>query len=169
MARGFSLVESLVVVAVIGLMLALAVPNLQRLLASRHVLAAAQAFVRDMAWARSEALKRSMRIGICTSVNGLVCGNQGWASGWIVFVDENGNGVLDGSDELLRVQAALGVASMASSNPVNDHLQFVFQSQGVARSAAQSLMVTTSDQQRLVCVSMQGRAALRPAGDLQCN
>jgi type IV fimbrial biogenesis protein FimT len=169
MARGFSLVESLVVVAVIGLMLSLAVPNLQRLLASRQVLAAAQAFVRDMAWARSEALKRSMRIGICTSVNGLVCGNQGWARGWIVFVDENGNGVLDDSDELLRVQAALGVISMASSNPVNDHLQFVFQSQGIARSAAQSLMVTSSDQQRLVCVSMQGRAALRPAGDLQCN
>ena len=96
MTRGFSLVESLVVVAVIGLMLGLAVPHVQRLLASRQVLAAAQAFVRDMAWARSEALKRSMRIGICTSVNGQVCGNQGWASGWIVFVDDNGNGVLDG-------------------------------------------------------------------------
>lgn len=169
MGRGFSLVESLVVVAVMGLMLALAVPNLQRLLASRQVLAAAQTFVRDMAWARSEALKRSMRMGICTSVNGLVRGDQGWAHGWIVFVDENGNGMLDGSDELLRVQGALGVASMASSKPADDHLKFVFQSQGVARSAAQSLMVTTSDQQRLVCVSMQGRAALRPAGDLQCN
>lgn len=169
MARGFSLVESLVVVAVIGLMLTLAVPNLQRTLANRQVMAAAQAFVRDMAWARSEALKRSMRIGICTSVNGLVCGKQGWASGWIVFVDDNGNGVLDGSDELLRVQGALGVASVASSSPANDHLQFVFQSQGVARSAAQSLMVSQSGYQRLVCVSMQGRAALRPAGDLQCN
>lgn len=169
MSRGFSLVESLVVVAVIGLMLSLAVPNVQRLLASRQVLAAAQAFVRDMAWARSEALKRSLRIGICTSVNGVVCANQGWAHGWIVFVDDNGNGVLDGSDELLRVQAALGVTSMASSSPTNDHLQFVFQSQGVARSAAQSLMVTASNQQRLVCVSMQGRAALRPVGDLLCN
>jgi type IV fimbrial biogenesis protein FimT len=172
MERGFSLVESLVVVALLGLMLSLAVPELQRVLARSQVQAAAQAFVRDMSWARSEALKRSMRIGVCTSSNGLVCGAQGWAGGWLVFVDDNGNGLLDGQDELLRTQSALhGVLSMASSNPNNDRLQFVFQSQGVARAAAQSLLVKSQagEQQRLVCVSMQGRAALRPSGDLLCE
>ena len=172
MERGFSLVESLVVVALIGLLLALAVPALQQVLARSQVQSAAQAFVRDMTWARSEALKRSLRIAVCTSVNGLVCGTQGWAGGWVVFVDDNGNGVLDGADELLRAQSAwTGVASMASSSPMNDRLQFVFQSQGVARAAGQSLLVKSQvgDQQRLVCVSMQGRAALRPAGDTLCD
>ena len=172
MERGFSLVESLVVVALLGLMLGLAVPQLQQVLARSQVQAAAQAFVRDMTWARSEALKRSVRIGVCTSSNGWVCGAQGWAGGWVVFVDDNGNGVLDGSDERLRTQSALaGVVSMASNSPHNDRLQFVFQTQGVARAAAQSMLVTSTagGQQRLVCVSMQGRAALRPAGEPLCD
>ena len=172
MTRGFGLVESLVVVGLVGLLLVLAVPELQQALARSQVQAAAQAFVRDMTWARSEALKRSSRIGVCTSVDGRLCGPQGWATGWVVFVDENGNGVLDGQDELLRTQGTWsGVASMASSNPVNDRLQFVFQTQGVARAAAQSLLVTShvGGQRRLVCISMQGRAALRPAGDALCD
>jgi len=118
MERGFSLVESLVVVVLLGLMLSLAVPELQKGLARSQVQAAAQAFVRDMTWARSEALKRSMRIGVCTSSNGLVCGAQGWAGGWLVFVDDNGNGLLDGQDELLRTQSALhGVLSMREQQP----------------------------------------------------
>lgn len=169
MQRGFSAVEVMVVVAVLGGLLAAGLPGLQHSLASRRVTLAAQAFVRDMAWARSEALMRSQPVGVCASVNGLACDAQGWAQGWLVFVDENGNGVRDGNDTVLRVQSDPGISSMASSTPANDRLQFVFQSQGIAHAAAQSLRVTSGQQQRLVCVSMQGRAALRAVGALTCT
>lgn len=150
----------------------MAAPSLSAWLGRTQVDALAQAFVRDMRWARTEAIKRSLRVSVCSSADARQCSAQGWAFGWVVFTDDNGNGWIDSGDEILRVQSRMtGVASMAGTHPANDHLQFTFQSQGVARSAAQSLWLTdtTHSQQRLVCVSMQGRAALRPRGDLACD
>ena len=160
------------VLAVMVALLALAAPSLSTWLGRTQVDALAQAFVRDMRWARTEAIKRSLRVSVCSSADARQCSAQGWAFGCVVFTDDNGNGWIDSGDEILRVQSRItGVASMTGITPANDHLQFTFQSQGVARSAAQSLWLTdtTHSQQRLVCVSMQGRAALRPRGDLACD
>ncbi len=172
MHRGFSLMELLVVLAVVGVLISLAVPGLQAQVARYRVHAAAQAFVKDMRWARSEAIKRSSSVSLCMSSDGRLCGAQGWATGWLVFTDEDGNGQLGGADELLRVQASwVGLAGMGGAEPANDRRFFVFQGQGVARAATQTMRVWAQGgmHERLVCVSMQGRAALRPAGDVACD
>ena len=172
MQKGFSVVEGLMVLALMGVLLAMAAPGMTAWLGRTQVEALAQAFVRDVRWARTEAIKRSLRVSLCSSADARQCDAQGWAAGWVVFADDNGNGWIDSGDEILRVQSRMtGVASMASTQPANDRLQLTFQSQGVARAAAQSLWLTdtTRTQQRLVCVSMQGRAALRPPGDLACD
>ena len=173
--RGFTLVELLVTLMVTVVLMGLAVPSFRILLLKRAVQAAADALVDDLRLARSEAIKRSATVSICNSIDGASCSNgPGWASGWIVFVDTDGNGTLDAGEQILRVQDALrSVASIASDNPASDRRFIVYQATGMARASTQTFKITPvgsngPELMRLVCVSMQGRAALRARGSLSC-
>jgi type IV fimbrial biogenesis protein FimT len=173
---GFTLVELLVTLTVTALLMALAAPTFRTLLLKRSVQAAADALVSDLRLARSEAVKRSATVSVCSSVDGASCGNgAAWQGGWIVFVDADGDGSLDADDAILRVQGAWrAVASIASANPGNDRPFFVFQATGLARAATQTFFITptgqaVADLTRLVCVSSQGRAALRASGAEACG
>lgn len=174
--RGFTLVELLVTLAVTVVLLALAAPSFRTLLLQRAVLAAADALVSDLRLARSEAIKRSASVSVCSSSDGAHCSNgAAWQSGWIVFVDADGDGNLDADDTILRVQDAWrSVASISSATPAGDRRFFTFQATGMARAATQTFFISptgqaAADLSRLVCVSMQGRAALRASGSLTCN
>ena len=62
-------------------------------------------FIGALNYARSEAIRRSGSVSVCSSTNGHLFGTTNWATGWIVFVDANADGTLnasDGADALLQ-------------------------------------------------------------------
>jgi type IV fimbrial biogenesis protein FimT len=167
---GFTLVELLVTVAIAAVLASLAVPSFRTMLVKRSVQAAADAFVSDMRYARSEAIKRSARVSVCSSSNGTSCSGGPWKDGWIVFVDADGTGAFDAGDKIVRVQQAL--TTIASVTP-DRSLSFIFQPTGFAKAATQTFLFTPTGSDgasfaRVVCVSMQGRAGLRAEGVTTC-
>jgi type IV fimbrial biogenesis protein FimT len=61
---GFTLLELMIIVAILGILVALAAPSLTSILERRKIIAAAEAIQSDLRWTRSEAIKRNTDITI---------------------------------------------------------------------------------------------------------
>ncbi len=77
-ARGFTLVEGMVVLAVIAVLAAIALPSLANVLAAQRLRAAGTDLVSSLLIARSEAIKRKARVEVEPRTTG------DWTSGWRV-------------------------------------------------------------------------------------
>ena len=106
-ARGFTLIELIVTLAVLAIVLAIAIPGFQDFLRRNRVAAETNNLTSALAIARSEAVKRAQRVTVCgvadPSAGTPECTDDAWSSGWIVFVDTGDVGDATG-DTILRVQ-----------------------------------------------------------------
>lgn len=104
--RGLSLVELMLVLALAAVLLGLAIPSFQGLVARNHLSATTNTLVFSLQTARSEAIKRALPAGVCTSNNSLdpnaSCSQgSGYVGGWIAYIDDNGNGNRDVGEEIV--------------------------------------------------------------------
>lgn len=99
---GFTLIELMITLAVVGILLALVVPNFNETLKNNRLTAYANEFVTNINYARTEAIKRGTTVTICSSNDDDTCSGS-WQNGWLVFVDNNGNGIVDGGELIIRV------------------------------------------------------------------
>ena len=84
-ARGFTVVELLVVLAMIALLAALAMPALDNVLAAQRLRAAGTDLMSALLVARSEAVKRNVQVQVMPRAG------DAWGTGWrvvVVGVDE---------------------------------------------------------------------------------
>jgi len=111
--KGFTVIELMIVVGVIGILLAVGLPSLQNTISRISTNTQAKTLVSSLNFARSEAIKRGGLVSICASASGTDCAADVWSDGWIVFVDNNADadgaaGSVDIGDEVLRVYQGLG-------------------------------------------------------------
>lgn len=108
LSRGFTSVELMVVVTILGVLAAIAGPRFSALIDRWRVRNVTDSMVSTLYYARSEAIKRGTKIGIqkLSNVTGgcqLASDTQEWGCGWKVFVDTDGNGKHKASEELLQI------------------------------------------------------------------
>ncbi len=105
--RGFTLIESLVVLMVIAIALSLSTPLMQDLLQGNRLRSESIRFLRAVNLARSEAIMRNRPVSICPSamaITGKAQCSGAFVDGWIVFANVDKDKVVDGgTDEVLQV------------------------------------------------------------------
>lgn len=117
--RGFTLVELLVVLAVAAILLAIAIPGYAFLANASKLAAATNDLMTAVQLARSEAIKRGVRVTVCKSGGSATACDAAadWQAGWLVFVDGGAAGVVDAGDTVLWVRdSALSDVTIVSTN-----------------------------------------------------
>lgn len=105
--KGFSLIELMIVIAIISIIAALAVPSFENIIRKQKVIGEANRLFSLLYFAKSEAIKRNVVITICKSDNRVECGGT-WSDGWIVFVDSNKDGDRSVSETVISMGRIAG-------------------------------------------------------------
>jgi type IV fimbrial biogenesis protein FimT len=107
--NGLTLIELLIAVVIFGILASFAVPNFSTFVRSNQRTAAYNSMAGTINLARLEAIKRSRVVVLCASSDLNTCQatvGANWNEGWLVFVDEDGDSVLDGGEVVLKREPA---------------------------------------------------------------
>lgn len=135
--NGFTLIELIVVIAVVGILAGMAFPAFQGITRSSQLTSTANDIVSTLNFARNEAVTRSDRVTICRSVDGATCNTVSgyWEDGWIVFLDPLSSGtlgVVDDPSQIIRVYSG-GHGGVTLRTGVNISTYLSFRENGIIR------------------------------------
>ncbi len=117
--HGFTLVEALVVLALVAILLGFAAPNLASFQRSSKLRAAASSFLAAVQVARTEAMKRGVDVYMAPAAS------NDWATGWVVFADTDWDQSLDRSKDAVVLEAGPIPAQASVAAGLTDAAQFV--------------------------------------------
>ena len=131
---GFTLYELLITVLIVGVILAMGIPNLRQFTQNSRMTSAANDLNSAFHLARTEASRAKSIITICASKKPMTeakC-NGSWDQGYIVFVDANGDISREGTETVLRAYPKSPEGVMMAV--ANDATYFSFAATGLGRS-----------------------------------
>jgi len=142
--RGFSLVEAMVVVAIIIILAGVGVPAMQDIITNARLKTATSDLFADILRARSEAIKRNMDVQVKPAAGG-------WSKGWTIPSPTVGAGNLQAHAELPYITV---------TGPDN----LTYMSTGRLRSADQSTfsLEAKNGSARCITVDLGGRPNIQP-------
>jgi type IV fimbrial biogenesis protein FimT len=172
--RGFTLIELMVVVALVAILVSLAAPSFQDFLIRNRSAAMANDFVGSVLRARNEAVSRNTCVVMCRSTfanNPPQCAaGTDWQPGWVVFVDNtcSAPNVAANADDVIMTTGPLRPEySLVATGANTDRIMFA--STGYARPGdAQGFdlryQTSTRPSNRRICLSVMGRTRVTTYG-----
>jgi len=159
--RGFTLIEALVVLAILGILVTIAAPSLRDMVIASRVRSAASDLFESMLLARSEAIKRG------TSVDIIPTGGD-WAAGWTV---QAGATVIQSHDASQDVTVT-GYTTASGSTSTGDSLRYTLGGRlstaagySVRRLSISTTASTHPITPRCVVIDAGGRASIKTDSD----
>jgi type IV fimbrial biogenesis protein FimT len=135
--RGITLLETIVVMGIVAILLAIGIPSFLYVTTSNRIASEVNGLLGDLQFARAEAIKEGQTVTVCVSGNGTSCsaaGTTAWNDGWIVFSDVNNDATVDAGDIVLHVQAPFtSTDTFTASNSISS---ITFNREGFASGPA---------------------------------
>ncbi len=177
---GFTLIEALVVVAIIAVTSAIVIPGMSGFVYDSRVSGNVNEFIGAMTLARTEAVKRGRLVTICRSADAdnatpTCADGSDWATGWIVFQEGSSSsdvGSFGSGDVLLQRRGALISGMIAQSSPAISGV--TFNSLGEQIGSTTAVMgfdfSVNNKSARKVCINRNGRVKViqKPTGSTTC-
>jgi type IV fimbrial biogenesis protein FimT len=116
---GFTLIELLTTLGIATILVSVAIPNLQQFKKNSRQRTVTNELVAAMRVARNTAITTNSRVTVCASRDGTACHDVSWNRGWIAFVDEDSDRVLDVNEQLLRTGSGADGVSISSGQFAN--------------------------------------------------
>jgi len=162
---GFTLIEIMVTVAIVGIFASIALPSFSRLIESNRISTATNELVSNLLLTKSEALKRRNSVTLCPSSNQTSCNaNKDYSTGWIVFLDcgtigEMNAGIIadcgvNNKEEIIKVGD--GFDSVYMMNNAKNQITFNFTGRPAGVSTF-SIGKDSSTVKKLVAINLVGR------------
>lgn len=140
--RGFTLLESLVVVAIVGVLVVIGYPAVNDLRMRRDNNAKVTLLNSAIRVAKTEAVRRGRTVTLCPVSNPQAelptCGDttSNWADGWVTFVDDGPQpGTLEPGETIVSIQQAFSGDGTITNNAIGS---MNFQSTGLPMPPVQS-------------------------------
>ncbi len=124
-SAGFSLMEVMITLSIATILMSVAIPSFQNFTRINRIAAITNQLSSSFQYARSEAMTRGKTVTVCKSSDVTdstpTCTGANWQDGWMVFVDNNGDGAFNTGDIPLRVGQATstGVVITGGTNFAN--------------------------------------------------
>jgi type IV fimbrial biogenesis protein FimT len=165
--RGFTLLELLIGVSILGILMTLAVPSFTQMIRRNRLAAEVNGFVTAMSYARSEAYKRGVPVSVCAAdaAQSACSGSLTWANGALVFVDYNGNGAVNtaGSPADVIIQKSAATTGGFAFTPTPSANFVTFNTFGPTQALSMKIMkagCTSGPEKRTVSLTLTGRINL---------
>ncbi|KFN51130.1 GspH/FimT family pseudopilin [Arenimonas composti] len=143
---GFSLTEVMIVVVILGVVMAIATGSYRYVINTGRINGPANEFLATLQVARMESVRLGRRVVVCrtttpdsaTPACDISAGN--WV-GWVAFVDNDRDGVIDAGEQILRTGSVAGPAAITPSPAISSASnRIVFRPDGLARAADGTLL-----------------------------
>lgn len=165
--RGFTLIELMIVMVIMGVLIALAAPSFDQMWNNNRITSETNGIVADLALARSEALKLggASLLTVCASPDNATCSAVlDWTGGRLLIVESDPAGtigVVDPKDSIIRKAGALNRVT-ATLSGLSTTGFVTYRSNGAITSATPGAITVcrTGYVGRVISISVTGRTSL---------
>jgi type IV fimbrial biogenesis protein FimT len=173
--NGFTIIEIMVSVAILGILIAIAIPSFSNTIKRFRISAIRDELTASLQLARSEAIRRGTQIIVARNTVNCVFDmpdSQDWHCGWRLVVDTNNNGNINSADEVIQ-NTTLPAGYMLGHPNAGSPSKIIANRWGQFSPLANRFVVSpiatgVSDPETLtICISSGGRIRYIP-DDVDC-